>query len=313
MSGGDFVALITVGTETPAHAFGIQVRFQSSDLSILALATTVVNPTTTPPPATGTSIVTTSSLAPIPVSSGDLSQGAKIGIGVSIPLVLVISALVAFLLFRRRRKATRTDTWAASSNLPEVLHTQTSSASQYVFDPKPPTDQAPARGYYKHPHDNTVEVDSIPSRVANTYCTQPIENIANFSIPVVSPSFTTTVSPLFPSGAVPPPVFEADNSPYQRAHATELPAKQSKGESQPESTVTALPASYQFGNPAPQVEPEEKVVIAGPSLTEVNDEISYLESQQQKMQLKRERLKQMEKIEEEEARIQEKLAQLRKR
>jgi hypothetical protein len=57
------------------------------------------------PVVTGSSTTQTSPGATIPSSSnGGLSTGAKIGIGVSIPLLVIILAILAYFLLRRRRR-----------------------------------------------------------------------------------------------------------------------------------------------------------------------------------------------------------------
>ena len=66
----------------------------------------------------------TGSSTPTPSSTIDspsgLSQGAKVGIGVSIPLVLLLFALVVFLFFQRRRRTTTPENPPTSDNLPEL-------------------------------------------------------------------------------------------------------------------------------------------------------------------------------------------------
>ncbi|KAF1969479.1 hypothetical protein BU23DRAFT_557657 [Bimuria novae-zelandiae CBS 107.79] len=98
-----------------SHAFanGVIVMWQSTDVPLLRAATINPNPSTTapsgPPTAlpsasnpTPTAPTNTSSPAPTASAQG-LTTAAKIGIGVSIPLALLLGLAFGWFLFRRRR------------------------------------------------------------------------------------------------------------------------------------------------------------------------------------------------------------------
>ncbi|PLB48753.1 hypothetical protein P170DRAFT_425777 [Aspergillus steynii IBT 23096] len=85
------------------NAYGVYIRWQSSDFSTPP-ATTPVSNTATTTTAAATTSATASQTSTDPSSSSGLSSGAKagIGVGVAVGAVLAIAALALFLIRRRR-------------------------------------------------------------------------------------------------------------------------------------------------------------------------------------------------------------------
>lgn len=81
---------------------GIPILWQASDSAVLARATIVSSS-----PAATSSMTPTASASttdPPSQSSSGLSTGAKIGLGVGIPVAVIALLAMGFLLWRRRRK-----------------------------------------------------------------------------------------------------------------------------------------------------------------------------------------------------------------
>ncbi|KAJ5606026.1 hypothetical protein N7510_008807 [Penicillium lagena] len=90
-------ALGTMGGNGIFNAYGIEIRWQSTDTGSVPASATV---TTTP----------TSTDTPYSVTNEGLSTGAKagIGVGVAVGVILVIALTFGFFLFRRRQRQTQT-------------------------------------------------------------------------------------------------------------------------------------------------------------------------------------------------------------
>ncbi|KAJ5815149.1 hypothetical protein N7474_006926 [Penicillium riverlandense] len=89
-------ALGTMGSNGILNAYGVEIRWQSTDTgSVPASATATTTPTSTD--------------IPYSVTDEGLSTGAKagIGVGVAVGVVLVIALTLGFLLFRRRQRQTQ--------------------------------------------------------------------------------------------------------------------------------------------------------------------------------------------------------------
>lgn len=96
---GPWTMTSTVAGPSGATVVGIQLNGYNFGESIASST----SESSTPTPATNGSTPYTVSLVPTSTASSGLSSGAKIGLGVAIPLVVVGLCLVAgFLLYRRR-------------------------------------------------------------------------------------------------------------------------------------------------------------------------------------------------------------------
>ncbi|OJJ43563.1 hypothetical protein ASPZODRAFT_136018 [Penicilliopsis zonata CBS 506.65] len=121
-SGSVVTATTSLDSSGLINAYGVEIRWQSSDFASSTAVTTTATATTTattaqsPSQASATSTSTSSSTSTSKSSSG-LSNGAKIGVGVGVAIggVLVISLVVAWFLYRKRQKGRN-----ASSELPTV-------------------------------------------------------------------------------------------------------------------------------------------------------------------------------------------------
>jgi hypothetical protein len=147
-----------------------------------------------------------------------------------------------------------------------------------------------------------LELDSSNLQAANLHHTRPYDNSSTFSQPVEAPATATS-----------PAIFEAGSSDYSQTQANELHNEHIREEHYTHSTSGDIPGPYHLGDQTiyNTTEPKATGAVTGAgNSTEVNDEISYLKTQQEKLRIKRERLKQLEEIDEEESRIQERLAHL---
>jgi hypothetical protein len=109
----------TVDKESTIQGDGIPIWWQSSDSSVLAAAVaqtsagfsgssqTLSTPTPSPNQSPGATVEQD--------TDSGLSNGAKIGLGVGIPTVVLIGLTIAFIFFRRRR-AKRTLTTSLTDN-----------------------------------------------------------------------------------------------------------------------------------------------------------------------------------------------------
>jgi len=104
-------------------ASGVQVRFRDGDFDTTSSSSSSSS-TPTPSASSTTSIALGGSTAPPDTSGsggvvisqpGGLSNGAKIGIGIGIPLAAIGLGILAFLLFWRRRKAKQAAAEAAAA------------------------------------------------------------------------------------------------------------------------------------------------------------------------------------------------------
>ena len=82
----------------------VQINWKSSDL---VASTSSKTPSKTS--NTAVQVSQTSSPSPTPAPSSGLSTGAKVAIGVVIPLVVIAALIAAFFFFRRRRRTTPQD------------------------------------------------------------------------------------------------------------------------------------------------------------------------------------------------------------
>lgn len=105
----------TFASDSSVRGDGIPIMYASSDSALLSSASTIM-PTSvasTNAATTGAQTGQTSSL-PSPTNSNDsdpgesggLSTGAKAGIGVAIPLIVIAGLALGFFLFRRRKRHT---------------------------------------------------------------------------------------------------------------------------------------------------------------------------------------------------------------
>lgn len=125
-------------TPNDANNWPIEIHFRESDLngtggttssgSSPTSASSVASPgsvssTTTGAQATanGTDTGPSSSVVASSSSNGGLSTGAKIAIGVVIPVVVLAAVIGVFLFFRRRRRARQqVETWPQDTKTPEL-------------------------------------------------------------------------------------------------------------------------------------------------------------------------------------------------
>jgi hypothetical protein len=106
-----------ITTQTSAICDGIPILWQSTDLAILALSSTITSPLSTPASASLTaagqlsSIVPNATSTPTPTppasSENGLSPGAKAAIGVVIPLLFIAILAGVFFYFRRNNQHKR--------------------------------------------------------------------------------------------------------------------------------------------------------------------------------------------------------------
>lgn len=151
---------------TDVKGDGVPIMWQSSDAEVLgrAYAQTQkdgVATATSPPPtssATQSSSPATSLSAP-QSNSGDLSMGAKIGIGVGIPVAVLLGLILGFLLWRRRRA--RQDTGA--------VYQDDQHQSQYPTAELEHRDRAEAPVYYGHEQTPVYEIQSTPAAHHNRH------------------------------------------------------------------------------------------------------------------------------------------------
>jgi hypothetical protein len=106
---------------------GIPVWWQSSDLKAFAVGSESVSsspttsqpsPTSTQPSLTSTQSLYTPTISPTIIPSNGLSSSAKNGIGVGIPLVVIVIGLVAFSIYSRRHKRV----WIKQTELQNTDH-----------------------------------------------------------------------------------------------------------------------------------------------------------------------------------------------
>jgi len=148
---------ITAGLPIPVFAYGIQVRFETADLPALKLGTdelsqyglttsgsstvfiaqptSIVTPTSTAPSITGTTQVNGN-----PTTREGLSSGAKIAIGLGVPLVCLLALVFVFIFLQCRSRARR---------------------RAYTYPPHLPAAETNNRQYYNPSEHAIMEADSL--------------------------------------------------------------------------------------------------------------------------------------------------------
>ncbi|KAI9850300.1 MAG: hypothetical protein M1824_003378 [Vezdaea acicularis] len=123
-------------------AWGIDIFYQSSDLSVLPALTTKTSTSSSQTSSSTTSSTSHATTSPTSSSSHGLSTGAKAGLGIGIPIFCVLAALAIFFLFRRHGMKKRT-TEAAPMLGPTSPHTTTSPHMSTLHNSAygPPQDQ----------------------------------------------------------------------------------------------------------------------------------------------------------------------------
>ncbi|KAH7394282.1 hypothetical protein BKA66DRAFT_438645 [Pyrenochaeta sp. MPI-SDFR-AT-0127] len=303
MTNDESVGTTTVGTDAAAHAFGIQVRHQSSDLSVLALIGFGSATTTTSLTSGGLTMTTSTPPTPSSTSSSPgLSPGVKIGIGVSVPLVVATLVLLVFLLYRRRVRARAAGASSTFRGLPILQNTE-ELPPPGLSSEKPKSCQPLQLVHQTHLGNTVVELDSSNLQAANIHHTQPYSHLETFRQPVEAQCTAALHT-----------MFEAGSSDSPATLASELPNNYIIGESYNCTTLGNIPAAYHQGDQTTYNAADRRapgaVTSTGDSIG-ANDEITYLETQQEKIRIKREKLRQLEEMDEEESRIQERLTRLK--
>lgn len=127
----------------------VVANFQPSSSASSTSPSTTLNPAQTSPGATNNSNSSNS-------SNGGLSTGAKIGIGISIPLIVIIATFLAFFLIRRRRQ--RSSQSSAANG--DILETHDGNDEHKA---ELPGNKLGVRGGEKYP--GKPELDNIATQV----------------------------------------------------------------------------------------------------------------------------------------------------
>jgi hypothetical protein len=127
------VSTTTFATALSVWGDAVPIWWQSSDLAMLASASTVTPPATSAPTGTAQSLPTASVLSstdtPSPSSTstgqpGSLSTGAKVGIGIFVPIAVIAIFMGIFIFSRQRRnrEGNHNTTYEADIGTTEGLH-----------------------------------------------------------------------------------------------------------------------------------------------------------------------------------------------
>ncbi|KAF2786803.1 hypothetical protein K505DRAFT_422178 [Melanomma pulvis-pyrius CBS 109.77] len=116
-----------------AVASAVQLRFQATDLPTQTSTPTTSEASRSPPP-TGTTV---------PAPKG-LTTGAKIGVGVAVPLVAIGIAILAYIIWRRRR---------SSNTIPKTKGTATKEPLYELPGTRAPAHELPATQARSHVHE----------------------------------------------------------------------------------------------------------------------------------------------------------------
>jgi hypothetical protein len=127
------VSTTTLATAAPVWGDAVPIWWQSSDLAMLASASTVTLPATSTPTGTAQSLPTASVLSSTGISSpsststgqpGNLSTGAKVGIGICVPIAVIAIFMGIFIFSKQRRirEGNHNTTYEADIGTTEGLH-----------------------------------------------------------------------------------------------------------------------------------------------------------------------------------------------
>jgi hypothetical protein len=127
------VTTVSASSRT-VHAFPFIVRYKSSDKPFLGLAPQTAAPTSDDAQDNGGSPDEAFS------NAGGLSPGAKIAIGVIVPVVIIIIALVVFCIFLKKRKKPTDEPPVPSGpwGKPELDSAEVELTEQRIYDAKGP-------------------------------------------------------------------------------------------------------------------------------------------------------------------------------
>lgn len=278
----------TTTTKTITYNFvtadGIPVMWQSTDIEILVLLgqTTLSSstlPTTTALPSRATTLISvTTSAYPSP----GLSTGAKIGIGVSIPLA-VIAVLVGALITCFRRRSRREDPANEEyQDMPELYGTATQHdmANRFFTSPATNPSELDSRGIQKGlvASQRTDEQSQQPHPIMvedSQYPTPPWSNI---------PATTQTGGPVSANQSSRESMRTSMHSPPPI-----IPPKSIPSPTHPATTLQSLTPS----------------VADAPNLAELQDdaEMAAIEEAMERLEARKQRIRELEDIEAQEAEI----------
>jgi hypothetical protein len=288
-----------------SHVFAIQIRWKSSDISSFETDPMV-------PGSTIRAMSSTKTTAPVSASSTDHpsasdSRGTKIAIGIAVPIGILTILAGAFLFWLRKRKRTRA-VQQQGSGVPEINDKQP--------PPAYPTDivEVPAQSA-RLPGISELRGQPAQPRDVNEAYSRPIhpQNVAEASM---QPHFPTSVA-------------EMSTEPFSIANPVEAPTEQSHSApvakdipQRPSVTRKAVPAEMPAGtsgsatvlentlHDGPGVEQPKSGAVASSTDSQREQKINQLKQEQARLQERRKRLIEFQKLDVEEEALRKQLEDL---
>lgn len=326
---------VPTGDTTDALAYGIIIRWQSSDLPILSSAgfeppvettsknvdpsgdhTITPTPDSTPPVSRQTETGEAT-----PPASGGLTSGAKIAIGITIPIVIIGALLAIFLICRARHKRHEND---SAPPYPELDDTTTQVTHPTELD-------GAGSGRIIEPKSGFSSQTFPPDRTSNA---QLASSVPNSPISVEAGSgypFTRVNRHEVRASVGTPPVFDAYAPPQQELYGGDLVSATVLGPPPATSRLQSFAADQATDDSLPWVSPViRKPLTPGPEsssratgggravsgqgfegMEDGDEKLQQLLQKQETVKQKRDRLLKLEQLEEEETRLQQEIQDMR--